>query len=208
MFQHLAALHAVGNPMKLLRCCTAFWARCTLAHRQWMLKPWPIRELNSACAIGLHPVRLPFIDEMAEIAGLSRNYFVQLFTSQAGKPPKLSGWRACALRYFRAFRCQCAASCEDLLFPDPFAFSKQFRQFHGYPPSQVGQQAQCFGAFANCLRFIFVPVACEPWLPMTAHGYRQLVIGEGCAHRDRHFTSMLSHFRRRRICSLQRIHGR
>ncbi len=88
----------------------------------------------------LHPVQRRSVDELAQMAGLSRNYFVRLFTAHCGSSPK--AYQLAARMRFAHLLLErpgssVGAVARALLYPDAFAFSKQFRLHHGHPPSQV-----------------------------------------------------------------------
>jgi AraC-like DNA-binding protein/mannose-6-phosphate isomerase-like protein (cupin superfamily) len=84
------------------------------------------------------------VDELAGRAGLSPAYFSRMFAEQVGTPPK-SYQVQVRLRYARMLLeggmqvQQCAYALD---YPDPFQFSRQFKQVWGYPPSQVRDRGE------------------------------------------------------------------
>lgn len=89
--------------------------------------------------IQAHPSRRDSVDALAEIAGLSRKYFIRRFRELVGQTPH---------QYQIAIRCEAARQlleettltvkevAAELAYPDAFAFSKQYKQVMGSPPSE------------------------------------------------------------------------
>jgi AraC-like DNA-binding protein len=91
-----------------------------------------------------NPADRSTVGELADRAGLSAPYFSRRFARQVGTPPKSYQVRM-RMRYARMLLeggmqvQQCAYA---LGYPDPFQFSRQFKQVWGYPPSQAAGQPE------------------------------------------------------------------
>ena len=90
-----------------------------------------------------HPAERLDIDAMAKLAGLSRNYFMRLFAAQVGQPAK--AYQVAVRMRFARYLLEhsdvgVAQIAQDLHYPDPYCFSKQYRLYHGHPPSAVRRQ--------------------------------------------------------------------
>lgn len=77
-------------------------------------------------------------DQLAEIAGLSEKYFRRIFKRQYGQTPA-SYQTKIRLEYARFLLAESGQSVKQVAqatgYPDPYSFSKQFKQWMGYPPS-------------------------------------------------------------------------
>jgi AraC-like DNA-binding protein len=90
-----------------------------------------------------HPCERLDPDGLAEMAGLSEKYFRSLFKHRYGMTPFEYQIKA-RLEYARFLLAESGQSVKQVAlsigYPDPYSFSKQFKQVMGYPPVRLRRQ--------------------------------------------------------------------
>jgi AraC-like DNA-binding protein len=87
-----------------------------------------------------HPCERLDPDGLAEMVGLSEKYFRSLFKHRYGMTPFEYQIKA-RLEYARFLLAESGQSVKQVAlstgYPDPYSFSKQFKQVMGYPPVRL-----------------------------------------------------------------------
>jgi AraC-like DNA-binding protein len=89
-----------------------------------------------------NPLERTSVDELARRAGLSRKYFTTMFRKHVGQSPK-SYQVSARLNHGRQLLARPGVTVKgvayELGYPDPYLFSKQFKELFGYPPVRARQ---------------------------------------------------------------------
>lgn len=99
--------------------------------------PPNIREV--ATRLAMHPEERLSVPAMAEIAGVSSSQFTRIFRRWYGCSPAqfaIEKRVEAACRLMEAEQLSVKETAYSLGYDNPFAFSRQFRQVRGYPPSE------------------------------------------------------------------------